>query len=123
MENSIAPLKRLKLLLVVVEPSMSSIKIRSKRLNGNTQIRTLITHAMANGKKKDKQGKIVPAHHIQVLTVKHNNVEVITCHMAGSISKNPYFDFLLKGGKPGDKITIAWIDNLGRKDSLVHLIK
>ena len=101
---------------------MSSIKIRTKRLDGDTQIRTLITHPMANGRKKDKQGKTVPAHHIQELIVKHNDNEIITCHMAGSISKNPYFDFLLNGGKVGDKITIAWIDNLGYKDSFDHFI-
>jgi sulfur-oxidizing protein SoxZ len=102
---------------------MFSIKIRTKRLNGNTQIRTLITHPMANGRHKDKQGKIIPAHHIEELIVKHNDIEIITCHMAGSISKNPYFDFLLKGGAAGDKITISWIDNLGHKDSSDHHIK
>ena len=102
---------------------MSSIKIRTKRLEGKTQIRTLITHPMENGRKKDKQGKLIPAHHIQELWVEHNEVKIIVCQMAGSISKNPYFDFLLKGGKAGDKITISWIDNLGKTDSNDHIIK
>ncbi len=102
---------------------MSSIKIRTKRLEGNTQIRTLITHPMENGRNKDKQGKIIPAHFIKQLWVEHNDHKVIECQMAGSISKNPYFDFLLKGGKSNDSITISWIDNLGETDTAHHTIK
>jgi sulfur-oxidizing protein SoxZ len=102
---------------------MSSIKIRTKRLNDTTQIRTLITHPMDNGRHKDKQGKLIPAHHIQQLWVKHNDELITTCEMGGSISKNPYFDFLLNGGLKGDKITISWVDNLGHKDSKTHTIK
>ena len=102
---------------------MSSIKIRTKRLDGNTQIRTLITHPMQNGRHKDEKGMLIPAHHIQELRVEHNNTKIIVCHIAGSISKNPYFDFLLKGGNAGDKITISWVDNLGKTDSNEHTIK
>lgn len=102
---------------------MSSIKIRTKRLNNETQIRTLITHPMENGRNKDKQGNIIPAHHIEELWVIHNEVKVIICNMAGSISKNPYFDFLLKGGKAGDNITVTWFDNRGKADSKEHIIK
>lgn len=101
---------------------MSSIKIRVKRLNGNTQIRTLITHPMENGRNKDKQGQLIPAHHIQELWVEHNDIRVLTSHMAGSISKNPYFDFLLKGGEVGDKITITWIDNKSETDSNSYIV-
>lgn len=102
---------------------MSSIKIRTKRIDGNTQIRTLITHPMENGRNKDKYGKLIPKHHIQTLWVELNEVIIITCHMAGSISKNPYFDFLLKGGEQGDKIGIFWEDSLGNIDSDAQLLK
>ena len=102
---------------------MSSIKIRTKQLDGNTQIRILITHPMENGRNKDKQGKLIPAHHIQELWVQHNDTKVIVCQMAGSISKNPFFKFLLKGGNIGDKITVSWIDNLGKTDTNDYPIK
>ena len=78
---------------------------------------------MENGRSKDKYGKLIPAHHIQELWVEHNERKVISCHMAGSISKNPYFDFLLKRGKTGDNITISWVDNLGKTDSNSHTVK
>jgi len=102
---------------------MSSIKIRTKRLDGETQIRALITHPMENGRRKDKQGNHIPSHYIEELWVIHKDIKVIACNMAGSISKNPYFDFLLKGGEAGDKITIGWIDNQGKKDSKDTTIK
>ncbi len=102
---------------------MSSIKIRTKRLEDNTQIRTLITHPMENGRNKDEQGQVIPAHHIEELWVEHNQQKIISCNLSGSISKNPYFDFLLKGGEAGDQIIISWRDNLGETDSKEHFIK
>lgn len=102
---------------------MSSIKIRSKRLNEHTQIRVLITHPMDNGSLKNKQGKLTTPHYIKELTVERNNNKIIACSMGGSVSKNPYFDFLLKGGKAHDKITIYWNDNRGITDSNTHTIK
>ena len=96
---------------------MPSIKIRTKRQNNVTQIRTLITHPMETGRNRDPDtGEYIPENFIQELTVKHNDKIVISCFMAAGISKNPFFSFLLNGGEPGDKISIAWIDNLGNRD-------
>ncbi len=78
---------------------------------------------MENGRNRDEQNNFIPAHHIQELWVEHNKIKIISCNMAGSISKNPYFDFLLKGGKIGDTVTISWIDNLGQSDTKNHIIK
>lgn len=103
---------------------MSSIKIRSKRENGKTQIRTLITHPMETGRNKDpKTNQLIPAHHIQELTLSLNGKVIMSCHMGASISKDPYFAFMLKGGEPGDKIKIEWLDNLGNRDSEEHVLK
>jgi sulfur-oxidizing protein SoxZ len=102
---------------------MSSIKIRTKRIDGNIQIRTLISHPMEHGRNKDKTtNKPIPAHYIQVLTVKYNGKDIAACNMGAGISKDPYFAFLLKGGKPGDEIAIDWVDNLGNKDSEKHTV-
>lgn len=102
---------------------MSSIKIRTKRLDGSTQIRTLISHPMEHGRNKDKAtNKPIPAHFIQVLTVTHNGKTIATCNMGAGISKDPYFAFMLKGGNPGDEIVIDWVDNLGNKDLEKHTI-
>lgn len=103
---------------------MSSIKIRAKRLEGKTQIRTLITHPMETGRSKDpKTNKPIPAHFIQELRLSLNDRLVMNCQTGTSISKDPYFAFLLKGGEPGDKIKIEWVDNLGNQDSEEHVLK
>ena len=103
---------------------MSSIKIRSKREDGRTQIRTLISHPMETGRNKDPEtNRPVPAHHIRELAVFHNGKAIVNCQMGASISKDPYFAFMLKGGEPGDKIRIEWLDNLGNRDSEAHVLK
>lgn len=103
---------------------MSSIKIRSKRLDGQTQIRTLIAHPMEHGRNVDpKTGELIPPHFIQILTVSLNDKVIVTGQMAAGVSKDPYFSFLINGGKVGDKITISWVDNRGKTDKEDHFIK
>jgi sulfur-oxidizing protein SoxZ len=101
---------------------MSSIKIRSKRLENGTEIRCLITHPMANGRKKDTAGNPIPAHHIENLWLEHNNTLIMRVDMAGSISRNPYFDFVLTSALKGDIVKISWADNLGQTDSQEHTL-
>lgn len=103
---------------------MSSIKIRSKRLNDKTQIRTLIAHPMENGRNRNETtGELIAAHYIQELIIKHNDHIIISANLGGSISKDPYFAFKLKDAKPGDKITVSWLDNQQLSDTLDHFIK
>jgi sulfur-oxidizing protein SoxZ len=103
---------------------MSSIKIRAKRLEGKTQVRTLITHPMETGRSKDtKTNRLIPAHFIRELRVSRNGKVIVNCQTGTSISKDPYFAFMLKGGEPGDKIKIEWVDNLGNEDSEEHVLK
>lgn len=102
---------------------MASIKIRTKRLDGKTQIRVLISHPMENGRNRDKQtGELIPAHFIRELTIKHNDNYIVSGALGGSISKDPYFSFVLNGGAEQDKITVAWEDNLGNSESMDALI-
>ena len=103
---------------------MSSIKIRSKRLDGKIQIRTLIAHPMENGRNRDQSsGQFIPAHFIQEITVKHNDQVIISGDLGGGIAKDPYFAFILKDAQSGDKITISWLDNQGLSDAKDHFIK
>jgi sulfur-oxidizing protein SoxZ len=102
---------------------MSSIKIRSKRKDGYTQIRTLIAHPMETGRRREVNGEIVPAHYIQELTIKYNDKVLASGVMGAGISKDPYFAFKVKGGAAGDKISITWIDNLGNEDQAESIVK
>lgn len=102
----------------------STIKIRTKRLKGKTQIRTLISHPMEHGRNIDEiTGGLIPLHYIQELVVKHNDKIIVSSQLGAGISKNPYFSFILKGEMMGDKITVSWKDNLGNSDYQVQEIQ
>lgn len=91
------------------------MKIRAQMKGDVAEVRVLMSHPMETGARKEADGKLVPAHHIQNMTVALNGKTVITGQIAGSVSKNPVFGFKVKGAKAGDKIAVSWIDNKGDK--------
>ncbi len=103
---------------------MASIKIRAKAKNGVTTVKTLMSHPMESGlRKNSKTGKKIPEHTITEVTAEHNGSLVMTSNWGGGISKNPYLSFKFKGGAAGDKIKISWVDNMGKSDSAEAAIK
>ena len=103
---------------------MATIKIRAKAKNGITTVKALVSHPMETGLRKDKKtGKKIPAHHITEVNAIYDGNTVMTANWGPAISKNPYLSFKFKGGSSGEKITISWIDNKGKGDSLDATIK
>ena len=102
---------------------MASIKIRAKAKGGVTTVKSLMSHPMETGLRKDKAGKKIPAHNITEVTAEHNGNVVMTANWGTGISKNPYLSFKFKGGAAGDKIKISWVDNKGESDSAEAAIK
>jgi sulfur-oxidizing protein SoxZ len=92
------------------------MKMRASLGQGFTYIRVLMTHPMETGQRKDPEGKVVPMHFIQNLTVKVNGKPVIEAQTSQAISRNPVFSFRLKGGAKGDKIEVSWLDNHGESN-------
>lgn len=101
----------------------SSIKIRSKRMGDKVQIRTLIAHPMENGRNRDADGNLIPAHYIEEIVVSHNDQVILSGDLGGSIARDPFFTFVLNSFRPGDKITISWVDNQQLTDKLDHYLK
>lgn len=101
-----------------------AIKIRAKAKDGITTVKTLMSHKMETGLRKDsKTGEKIPAHHITEVTAEHNGNLVMTANWGGAISKNPYLSFKFNGGAAGDKVKITWVDNMGKGDSAEAAIK
>ena len=92
------------------------MKMRATLGQGFTDVRVLMTHPMETGQRKDSEGKLVPMHFIQNLTVKVNGKPVIEAQTSQAISRNPVFSFRLKGGTKGDKIEVSWVDNEGESN-------
>ena len=91
------------------------MKIRAQMKGDTAEIRVLMSHPMETGQRKDNDGKTVPAHYIQTLTVALNGKTVVSGQTGGSVSRNPVFGFKVKGAKTGDKVAVTWTDNKGDK--------
>jgi sulfur-oxidizing protein SoxZ len=89
------------------------MKMRATLASGYTDVRVLMTHPMETGQRKDADGKVVPMHFIQNLTVKVNGRTVIEGQTSQAVSRNPVFSFRLRGGAKGDKIEVSWLDTHG----------
>jgi sulfur-oxidizing protein SoxZ len=91
------------------------MRIRASMTGGKVEVKVLMAHEMETGQRKDAQGKIVPAHFIRNVTVTHAGRTVLAAEWGTSVSRNPFLHFRFSGGKPGEKISITWVDNRGDK--------
>jgi sulfur-oxidizing protein SoxZ len=89
------------------------MKMRATLGQGYTDVRVLMTHPMETGQRKDGDGKLVPAHFIQTITVKRNGKTVVEAETSQAVARNPVFTFRIKGGAKGDKVEVSWLDTEG----------
>ena len=89
------------------------MRIRAQASGDKVAVRVLMAHEMETGQRKDASGKVIPAWFIQQVVAKHNDKVVMTAQWGPAVSKNPFLEFVVKGGKAGDKIAITWTDNKG----------
>jgi len=92
------------------------MKMRATLGSGYTDVRVLMTHPMETGQRKDPDGKIIPLHFIQNVTVRVNGKVVMEGEISQAVSRNPVFTFRVKGGAKGDKIEVSWLDNQGESN-------
>jgi len=92
---------------------MSDMRIRAQASGNQATVRVLMTHEMESGQRRDAAGKLVPAWHIQDLSISHNGRPVMTAEWGPAVSKNPFMQLVIKGAKAGDKVGISWRDNRG----------
>ena len=91
------------------------MKIRATLQGGIADVRVLMVHPMETGLRKDNDGKLVPMHFIQEISVRVNGKVMLEGQISQAVSRNPVFSFRLKGVKSGDKLEIAWLDNRGER--------
>ena len=75
-------------------------------------IKTLISHKMESGQRKDKQGNIVPRSIIHRFTCDFEGQNVIDIILAPAISTNPYFQFEAAISHSGE-FKFTWYDDDG----------
>ena len=94
------------------------MRMRATLAAGYTDVRVLMTHPMETGQRKNEKGELVPVHFIQSVIATHNGKTVLDAQWSQAIARNPFLGFRVKGAKPGDKITISWVDTAGDKSSI-----
>ena len=89
------------------------MRIRAQASGDKTTVRVLMAHEMESGQRKDSSGKLIPTWHITDVTASLNGKQVFSCEWGPAVSKNPFLQFVIKGGKAGDKVSVSWKDNKG----------
>ena len=75
-------------------------------------IKTLISHNMESGQRKDKQGNVIPRPIINRFTCEFNGQSVVDIKMEPAISTNPYFEFNATVPEAGEFV-FTWYDDDG----------
>jgi sulfur-oxidizing protein SoxZ len=78
------------------------------------EIKTLISHVMETGQRKDAEGRTVPRLIINAVSVKFAGQEVFAAELQPGISANPYLAFHMKVPGPGE-FEFTWTEDGGGK--------
>lgn len=97
------------------------MRIRARAVGDVVEVKILISHVMETGLRKNDEGGLIPALFIQFVTVTHQGRSVLSAQWGPGVSANPFLSFKFQGGRKGETLTVAWIDNAGdsRSDEAV----
>ncbi len=85
------------------------------------EIRTLASHAMESGQRRDAAGKLIPRQIINRFTCRYNGKLVFDAKLEPGIAANPTLNFFLKCTESG-KLEFAWTDDDGSIYATTHSI-
>lgn len=89
------------------------VRVPSSANKGDVfEIKTVISHKMESGQRKDKDGNTIPQRIIHKFVCKYNGEEALSSDWHGAISANPYLAFHLKAVESGT-ISFEWHDDNG----------
>ena len=76
------------------------------------EVKTLISHEMESGQRKDASGQLIPRKIIKQFTVSFNGQEIMAADWASAVSANPYQSFFVRVPETGT-FTFSWLDDDG----------
>ena len=89
------------------------VKVPKSAAAGETiTIKTLISHKMESGQRKDDDGNVIPRSIINRFTADFNGQNVIDVTLEPAISTNPFFEFEAIVPEAGE-FTFTWYDDDG----------
>jgi len=89
------------------------VKVPKTAAAGDTiTIKTLISHPMESGQRRDKEGNVIPRSIINRFTAAFNGETVVDVTMEPAISTNPFFEFEAVVSAAGE-FQFTWYDDDG----------
>ena len=85
------------------------------------QIRTLVSHVMESGLRRDADGKTIPRNIINRFTCTFNGRAVFACDIEPAIAANPYIEFSARVEESG-AFRFTWVADDGAVISAVERI-
>ncbi|WP_428246331.1 thiosulfate oxidation carrier complex protein SoxZ [Ferrovibrio sp.] len=76
------------------------------------EIKTLLTHAMESGQRRDASGQLVPRKIINSFVCRYNGRTVFEAKFEPAIAANPALNFFVRCTESG-KLDFAWTDDDG----------
>lgn len=88
------------------------VKVPAKASAGDVvTLKTLISHPMESGQRKDNDGKLVPRMIVNALKATYNGKPVIDIKLEPAVAANPYMSFFLRVEESGT-LKFTWTDDL-----------
>jgi sulfur-oxidizing protein SoxZ len=84
----------------------------SAKVGDVIEIKTLISHVMETGQRKESDGKPIPRFIINSFTATFAGAEVFKAELHPGISANPYLAFHMRVPGPGE-FEFTWTDDKG----------
>ncbi len=94
---------------------------RQVRKGETVSVKTLVSHIMETGLRKDANGQIIPRMIINTFTCELNGTFVFGCDLEQAVSANPYFEFRFKPEESGT-LKFTWIDDEGTRTEATETI-
>jgi len=93
--------------------SKPRVKVPKKAAAGDTiTIKTLVSHTMESGQRKDKEGNVIPRMIINKFVCEFNGNVVFSADIDPAVASNPYFEFKAKVAESGT-FKFIWTDDEG----------
>jgi sulfur-oxidizing protein SoxZ len=82
------------------------------KANEVIEVKTLISHEMESGQRKDSAGKPIPRRIIKQFVAKFEGQEIMRADWYPAVSANPYQSFFVRVPKTGT-FEFSWVDDDG----------
>lgn len=85
------------------------------------EVRTLISHPMETGYRRDVHGEKIPRHIVNRFTCEYEGEIVFAVEFGPGVAANPYLSFFVRAGSSGP-MKFTWRDDRGNRQEVVKQV-